>query len=95
MDEALRAMATVTDDRPDVILTDIGLPGMSGIDGIAALRKQFARPSDPGAHGVRQRRQGVRRAVRGGIRIPPEEHAAGATVGIAPGSGQRRRTHVA
>ena len=28
--------------RPDVILTDIGLPGMSGIDGIAALRKQFA-----------------------------------------------------
>jgi DNA-binding NarL/FixJ family response regulator len=42
MEEALRGMATVTDDRPDVILTDIGLPGMSGIDGIAALRKQFA-----------------------------------------------------
>lgn len=42
MDEALRAIATASDDRPDVILTDIGLPGMSGIDGIAALRKQFA-----------------------------------------------------
>jgi DNA-binding NarL/FixJ family response regulator len=41
MEEALRALAGVSDDRPDVILTDIGLPGMSGIDGIAALRKQF------------------------------------------------------
>ena len=42
MEEALRALASASDDRPDVILTDIGLPGMSGIDGIAALRKQFA-----------------------------------------------------
>ena len=30
--------------RPDVILTDIGLPGMSGIDGIAPLRKR-SRPA--------------------------------------------------
>src|SRR5688572_31840672 len=42
MEEALRALPAAGDDRPDVILTDIGLPGMSGIDGIAALRKQFA-----------------------------------------------------
>jgi DNA-binding NarL/FixJ family response regulator len=41
MDEALRAMSVLTDDPPDVVLTDIGLPGMSGIEGIAALRKQF------------------------------------------------------
>lgn len=41
MEEALRAMAAA-DAPPDVVLTDIGLPGMSGIDGIAALRKQFA-----------------------------------------------------
>jgi len=42
MDEALRAMSAPADDPPDVVLTDIGLPGMSGIDGIAAIRRQFA-----------------------------------------------------
>ena len=41
MEDALNALAAASDDRPDVILTDIGLPGMSGIDGIAALRQQF------------------------------------------------------
>lgn len=41
MEEALRALAVSTNDRPDVILTDLGLPGMSGIDGIATLRKRF------------------------------------------------------
>ena len=35
------ALARVGDDRPDVILTDIGLPGMSGIEGTAIMRKQF------------------------------------------------------
>src|SRR5215471_16179709 len=42
MEEALGALAGARDDPPDVILTDIGLPGMSGIDGIAVLRMQFA-----------------------------------------------------
>jgi DNA-binding NarL/FixJ family response regulator len=27
--------------RPDVVLTDIGLPGLSGIDGISRLRERF------------------------------------------------------
>jgi DNA-binding NarL/FixJ family response regulator len=42
MEDALRAITDMTTDPPDVVLTDIGLPGMSGIDGIAALRKQLA-----------------------------------------------------
>ena len=42
MEEALRALADDRHPRPDVILTDIGLPGMSGIDGIAAMHNQFA-----------------------------------------------------
>ena len=41
MEEALRALGDASHRPPDVILTDIGLAGMSGIDGIAALRKQF------------------------------------------------------
>ena len=35
------ALPRLADDKPDVILTDIGLPGMSGIEGTAIMRKQF------------------------------------------------------
>ena len=35
------ALPRLADDTPDVILTDIGLPGMSGIEGTAIMRKQF------------------------------------------------------
>jgi DNA-binding NarL/FixJ family response regulator len=35
------ALARIGGDRPDVILTDIGLPGMSGIDGIRTLHEIY------------------------------------------------------
>jgi DNA-binding NarL/FixJ family response regulator len=35
------ALQHIGDDRPDVILTDIGLPGMSGIEGIPRLREHY------------------------------------------------------
>ena len=35
------ALARLGADKPDVILTDIGLPGMSGIEGTSIMRKQF------------------------------------------------------
>jgi len=35
------ALASINDETPDVILTDIGLPGMSGIEGTAILHKRF------------------------------------------------------
>jgi DNA-binding NarL/FixJ family response regulator len=38
MEEALQRIAH---DVPDVILVDIGLPGMSGIDGIPLLRERY------------------------------------------------------
>ena len=38
MEDALERMPS---SRPHVILTDIGLPGMSGIDGIRILRERF------------------------------------------------------
>lgn len=34
------ALARIVDEKPDVILTDIGLPGMSGIEGIRTLRER-------------------------------------------------------
>jgi DNA-binding NarL/FixJ family response regulator len=39
MEEALR---TIKNSPPDVVLTDIGLPGMSGIEGIRILKNRFA-----------------------------------------------------
>jgi DNA-binding NarL/FixJ family response regulator len=35
------ALARIKSDVPDIILTDLGLPGMSGIEGIGHLRKMF------------------------------------------------------
>src|SRR5438552_17305207 len=35
------ALAGLSREQPDVILTDIGLPGMSGIDGIEILRERY------------------------------------------------------
>ena len=34
------AIAKITDEVPDVVLVDIGLPGMNGIDGIRLLKQQ-------------------------------------------------------
>lgn len=39
---ALRELETTVGDRPGVILLDVGLPGMSGIDGIPLLRVHAA-----------------------------------------------------
>jgi DNA-binding NarL/FixJ family response regulator len=36
------ALAHIDSDVPDVILTDIGLPGMSGVEGIRILRERYA-----------------------------------------------------
>ncbi|MDQ3754227.1 MAG: response regulator transcription factor [Acidobacteriota bacterium] len=35
------ALAHVNRDQPDVILTDLGLPGMSGVEGIHVLRERY------------------------------------------------------
>ena len=35
------ALAHIGADRPHIVLVDIGLPGMSGVEGIRVLKKQF------------------------------------------------------
>jgi DNA-binding NarL/FixJ family response regulator len=39
MEEALKKIGQKAEDTPDVALLDIGLPGMSGLEGIGLLRK--------------------------------------------------------
>ena len=41
MEEALKKIGTDAEDAPDVTLLDIGLPGMSGIEGIGLLRARY------------------------------------------------------
>ena len=73
MEDALAGAGIGTSE---VILTDIALPGMSGIEGIRVLRVRF--PDIPilalTVHDSDE--QGLRRALRGRIRLPAEEHAA-------------------
>lgn len=38
------ALAGMREPLPDVVLIDLGLPGMSGLDGIRALKARFAHP---------------------------------------------------
>src|SRR6266700_3391869 len=35
------ALPKLAEDRPDIILMDIGLPGMTGIDGIKIVRQRW------------------------------------------------------
>lgn len=39
--ESVEEFLTIVEDAPDVILSDIGLPGMSGIDGLKILKEKF------------------------------------------------------
>jgi DNA-binding NarL/FixJ family response regulator len=41
MEEALMKIGSNTENAPDVALVDIGLPGMSGIEGIGRLRARY------------------------------------------------------
>ena len=47
MEDALQGIAA---DKPDVILTDLGLPGMNGVDGTRPLRACFPHIAGAGAH---------------------------------------------
>jgi DNA-binding NarL/FixJ family response regulator len=90
MEDALRGMARAV---PDIALVDLGLPGMSGIDGIREIRRYPAVlalvltvHSDDGR---------VRGAARGRDRLHVEEHAARAAAPIASGNRRRRVADVA
>ena len=53
---AEEALALVERQRPDVILLDLELPGMSGVEAIPRLREASPREQDPGLHRLRHRR---------------------------------------
>ena len=45
------ALSRIKFDQPDIVLSDIGLPGMSGIEGITILKERYPEPITPGSIG--------------------------------------------
>ena len=89
------ALAGIGGTRPDVILTDIGLPGMDGIEGTRQLRERFPEVPILALTVYDDDDEGVQRDLRRRVRVPPEEHTAGAVAGITEGSDGWRRADVA
>ena len=60
--------------RPDLVLMDVQLPGMDGVEALARLRADPATHADPGRRGHRVRDEGRPRALRRGrLRRLPRE----------------------
>jgi DNA-binding NarL/FixJ family response regulator len=76
MEEALPRIET---DPPDVLLADIGWPGMSGTEGVRRLRARFPALQILMLTVCRQRPR-VRGDLRGCVRLSPEGHTAGEAV---------------
>ncbi len=49
MEEALEQIGSAV---PDVVLVDIGLPGMSGIEGVRRLKERYSEPSASDVNGL-------------------------------------------
>ena len=67
MEEALEGFGPTL---PDVVLLDIGLPGMSGIEGVKVSERAVPRGAGADEHRLRRRRAHFRCPVRRSVRVP-------------------------
>ena len=82
-------------EPPDVVLTDIGLPGIDSIEGIRRLKGNVSEFDNSGADHSRRQRANLRRALRGRLRLFAQENAADQTSGKHSQSRHGRRADVA
>lgn len=61
----LEAMQLVQEKKPDIVITDIKMPGMDGIELIRQLRQQSTPPGNSGAEQLRRVRTGQAGAQAG------------------------------
>jgi DNA-binding NarL/FixJ family response regulator len=69
------ALTEIGSELPDVALIDIGLPGMSGIEGVREATLSESSACD--ARRLQRRFTHFRSSMCGGARLSVEEHAAG------------------
>ena len=81
-----RAIAELPGVRPDVVLMDINLPGMSGVECVRRLKTLAAGRAGRDAHGLRGHRPDLRRARRRRHRLPAQADAAGRAARAASGT---------
>ncbi len=89
------ALENIEAGAADLILTDIGLPRMNGIEGARILRERFPRSADYRFDRSRRRRQNFSSTVRRCERLSFEKHSADTHYRSDPRSFRRRRTNVA
>ena len=86
------ALAELPSQTPDVVLMDINLPGMSGIESVGQLRRADADRTSHDGHVVRRHHVGVRVAQGGRQRLHPQAGAGRRAAGRDSRPRRRRRT---
>ena len=82
-------LAVVAREAPDVVLTDLSMPGISGVEAIARLRRDTRTVGVAGADDAHRRRVGVRGDAGRCPRLPGQGGRPGGADAGDPG--RRRR----
>src|SRR5580658_8967076 len=89
------ALAQIGHDVPDVLLADIGLPGMPGTEGIRLLKQRYAGMPALMLTVYEDDERIFEALCAGACGYLLKSHGPGAAVGKLAGSGSRRRAHIA
>ena len=89
--DGAEAVRVCREQRPDVVLMDVRMPGMDGIEATRQLAGAGERAADPDPDHVRPRRVRLRRAARRGERLPAQGRHRRAALRRGPGGRGRRR----